>query len=162
MKRPDEDYEVGRGKPPKQHRFKPGRSGNPRGRPHGRHQEPPYDAVLGRQVAIRDNGVVRRVSAAEAFLLQLAKRGMEGDPVAARAAIKAMEDLRRHGLVSTKEQTLICWQIVDPGSVIGALEDLKLAEIKDPYSQENARVVLKHSLAKEAAKRTSIQIDQFD
>ena len=28
-------HEVGYGKPPKAHRFKPGRSGNPRGRPKG-------------------------------------------------------------------------------------------------------------------------------
>ena len=27
------DYEIGYGKPPKQTRFKPGQSGNPRGRP---------------------------------------------------------------------------------------------------------------------------------
>ena len=27
------DYEVGYGKPPKEHRFKKGQSGNPRGRP---------------------------------------------------------------------------------------------------------------------------------
>ncbi|WP_420419738.1 DUF5681 domain-containing protein [Pacificispira sp.] len=29
----DKHYEVGWGKPPKQHRFQPGQSGNPRGRP---------------------------------------------------------------------------------------------------------------------------------
>jgi hypothetical protein len=32
---PEEDYEVGRGKPPKAARFKPGQSGNPKGRPRG-------------------------------------------------------------------------------------------------------------------------------
>ena len=31
----DHDYEVGYGKPPKAGRFKPGQSGNPRGRPKG-------------------------------------------------------------------------------------------------------------------------------
>lgn len=29
----DDDYETGYGKPPKEHRFKPGKSGNPKGRP---------------------------------------------------------------------------------------------------------------------------------
>ena len=31
-----EDYEIGYGRPPKQTRFKPGQSGNPKGRPRGR------------------------------------------------------------------------------------------------------------------------------
>ncbi len=31
--RPKEGYEVGYGKPPAAHRFQPGRSGNPNGRP---------------------------------------------------------------------------------------------------------------------------------
>lgn len=31
----DGDYEVGYGRPPEQHRFKRGQSGNPRGRPKG-------------------------------------------------------------------------------------------------------------------------------
>jgi hypothetical protein len=32
-RRPSGDYEVGYGKPPKHTRFKPGQSGNPKGRP---------------------------------------------------------------------------------------------------------------------------------
>jgi len=33
--RPESDYEIGRGKPPMHTRFKPGQSGNPKGRPKG-------------------------------------------------------------------------------------------------------------------------------
>ena len=36
-------------------------------------------------VTIREGGVERRVPADEAFLLQLTKRGLEGDSAAARA-----------------------------------------------------------------------------
>ena len=32
----DKNYEVGKGKPPKKNRFKPKKSGNPKGRPKGR------------------------------------------------------------------------------------------------------------------------------
>ena len=80
--------------PPLASRFRKGQSGNPRGRPRGRRRELPYEAVLGQKVIIRENGRERRVTAAEAFLLQLIKRGLDGDSAAARAAIAAIGDIR--------------------------------------------------------------------
>ena len=48
---------------------------------------------------IREGGSERRVTAAEAFLLQLAKRALEGDDAAARAAIEAIEEARERNVV---------------------------------------------------------------
>jgi len=79
-------------KPPASTRFRKGQSGNPRGRPKDRHRTAPYEAVLGQIVTIREGGAERRVTAAEAFLLHLAKRGLEGDSAAARAATRAIEE----------------------------------------------------------------------
>jgi hypothetical protein len=62
------------------------------GRPRGRHREAPYEAVLGQMVTIREGGAERRVRAAEAFLLTLAKRGVEGDSAAARASLALIEE----------------------------------------------------------------------
>ena len=45
-------------------------------------------------VTIREDGVERRVTAAEAFLLHVTKRGLEGDGAAARAAMAAIEVAR--------------------------------------------------------------------
>ena len=84
----------GYGKPPASTRFPKGRSGNPKGRHIGRHNRPPYDAVLGQMVTIKENGLERRVTAAEAFLLSITKRGLEGDGAAARAAMAAIEEAR--------------------------------------------------------------------
>ena len=54
----------------------------------------PYEAVLGQEVIIRETGRERRVTAAEAFLLQLTKLGLDGDTAAARAASAAIGDKR--------------------------------------------------------------------
>ena len=85
--------EVGYRMPPASTRFRKGHSGNPRGRPRGRRNEPPYEAVLGQIVTIREDGIERRVTAAEAFVLHMTKRGLDGDGAAARAAISAIGKL---------------------------------------------------------------------
>ena len=85
---------VGYKRPPPSTRFVKGRSGNPRGRPKQRHRQIPYDTVLGQMVTIREDGRERRVTAAEAFLLQLTRKGLQGDSSAARASLAAIETAR--------------------------------------------------------------------
>ena len=86
--------EIGYGSPPRNKRFKKGRSGNPRGRPPGRNKKPPYEAVLGQMVTVREDGIERRVTAAEAFVLYLTKRALDGDSAATRQAAAAIGDAR--------------------------------------------------------------------
>ena len=86
--------EIGYGKPPRNTRFRKGRSGNPKGRPPGRKKEPPYEAVLGQMVAVREDGIERRITAAEAFALYLTKQGLDGDNAALRQAAAAIGDAR--------------------------------------------------------------------
>lgn len=86
--------QVGYGRPPKSTQFKKGKSGNPRGRPRNRRREIPYDTLLGQMVTVREQGRERRVTAAEAFILQLTKKGLEGDSASARASLTAIENAR--------------------------------------------------------------------
>jgi hypothetical protein len=89
-----EPGEVGYGRPPKATRFQKGRSGNPRGRPRNRRRDIPYDTLLGQMVTIREDGRERRITAAEAFILQLTKKGLEGCSASARASLGAIEAAR--------------------------------------------------------------------
>ena len=127
--------------PPHSTRFTAGKSGNPRGRPKARHREVPYEAVLGQMVTVRDAGTERLTSAAEAFLLQLAKQGLEGDGPAARAAMRAIEGARIRHIASHPGQVTINSQLVDSASVNSALIPLRMAKLLDPY-RDSAHIML--------------------
>jgi hypothetical protein len=147
-----EDDDVGYRKPPRATRFTKGRSGNPAGRPRGRYRAAPYEAVLGQMVKIREGGTERRVTAAEAFLLQLTKRGLEGDSAAARASLAVIEQAgQRHGNGQFQVAATTV-EFVAPGSVTYALEPLRMARKLDRY-RETARIVLEPWLVEAALAR---------
>jgi hypothetical protein len=144
--------EVGYGKPPKATQFKKGLSGNSRGRPRNRHRQVPYDALLGQMVTIREDGRERRVTAAEAFLLHLTKRGLDGDNAAARASLAAIESARR---ATRRDEPIIggiVCHYVSPGSVGPALDALGMAVKLNRYS-ESASYKLKPWIVEAALAR---------
>jgi hypothetical protein len=147
-----EESNVGFRKPPRRTRFTKGQSGNPTGRPRGRHREAPYDAVLSQMVKIREGGAERPVTAAEAFLLQLTKRALDGDDAAARASLAVIEEAKQRPGVSQHQVYVIVRSIVDPGSVTSALEPLRMAKKLDPY-RETARMALEPWLVEAALVR---------
>src|SRR5258707_5371369 len=140
---PEDDEEDGGGyrRPPRTTRYTKGHSGNRSGRPRGRWREAPYEAVLGQMVTIREDGVERRVTAAEAFLLQLAKRGLEGDGPAASATLAMIEERKERRSTGGRLISVIVWRLVAPGGVTSALQPLRMAKKLDPY-RENPRKAL--------------------
>ncbi|MEO0870493.1 MAG: DUF5681 domain-containing protein [Pseudomonadota bacterium] len=95
-----ENYEVGYGKPPREHRFQKGRSGNPKGRPKGRRNiMTEIREVLGQQIKMTSGGQAKQVSATTAILMKLVEKAGNGD-------LKAIEKVLSLGiLVSETEES---------------------------------------------------------
>lgn len=142
---------VGYRRPPQATKFRKGQSGNPRGRPRGRRREIPYDAVLGQMVTVREGGRERRVSAAEAFILQLTQKGLAGDSAAARASLAAIENARAKRI--PEEMTHIM-RIVFVGMGVGmAIGDLGIGFKRFPKDKDRVRWELNPWIVEGALKR---------
>lgn len=91
-------YEVGYGKPPKTHQFKPGRSGNPKGRPKGAKNEATIlREIMHQRMEVREGGRARKISRLEALLLRCLEAALKGD-------LKAMAFLlNRYRLIESAE-----------------------------------------------------------
>jgi hypothetical protein len=78
---PDSDEPpVGYGNPPMATRFRPGVSGNPKGRPKGaRNFSSIVAATLGERIFINENGQRRRITKLEAAVKQLVNRAAGGE-----------------------------------------------------------------------------------
>jgi len=97
-------YEVGYGKPPKQHQFKRGRSGNPNGRPRGvKNIKAQITDELNRKVTITVNGRKREVSQLNSLILRLISDAHKGNVRANEILLRYCE---KFGLLSETDKAI--------------------------------------------------------
>jgi hypothetical protein len=85
-------FAVGYGRPPQHSRFKPGQSGNPKGRAkQSRNMRSIVQQVLNEDMQIREGGRLRRMSAMEALVRTTLTRSFKGDPKALVSLIVIMK-----------------------------------------------------------------------
>ena len=88
-KKTPDDYDIGFAKPPKHSQFKPGKSGNPRGRPKGaRNLKTDLEEELAELLTLREGNKELRLSKQRALIKSLMARGLKGND---RAAEKILD-----------------------------------------------------------------------
>ena len=118
---PEGDYEVGYGRPPKRSRFKPGQSGNPKGRPRGRKNiHTILEETLFRLVTITENGRKRKAPAIEALFLSLLRKSLDGDM---RAFEKLLRQLPMLQVAMAANEAREGGEAVDPETDAEALAE---------------------------------------
>jgi hypothetical protein len=76
---PPDSADIGPGRPPQDSRFKPGQSGNPKGRPKGRmNLRTVIDRELRRIITVTEDGKPRRLTTQEVIVRRLAHEGIKG------------------------------------------------------------------------------------
>lgn len=108
MTRKQRNYAVGYCRPPKHSRFKPGQSGNPRGRlnrteGHRRLLE----EALDQPITIREGGKIHTIRHSEAMYRSLVARAVKGDLRAAALVTKLADRLGLSNPPDRDDKTLI-------------------------------------------------------
>lgn len=103
--KPQGDYEVGKGRPPKSGQFKPGQSGNPSGRRKrsARRQSHASVRVSRAMVWIVDGGKQVQVTAYEALLLKLCSEALKGNR---RAQTQILRDKVKFARMRTDDSSV--------------------------------------------------------
>ena len=105
------EYEIGYGKPPADGHFKPGVSGNPKGRP--KRQTTALSEVIGEvltsRMPFREKGRLRHATRQELVLRAVVARALAGDLKAAEEVLRQVHRALRSGMASMERVEITDW-----------------------------------------------------
>ncbi|SIN65667.1 hypothetical protein SAMN02745824_1532 [Parasphingorhabdus marina DSM 22363] len=96
------DYDVGYRKPPEHTRFKPGQSGNPRGKPKGaKGLKTDLREEMAERVTINEDGKSRKISKQRLMIKSMVQKAAKGDVRAQSAVLELV--MRVFGVEDSRE-----------------------------------------------------------
>jgi hypothetical protein len=118
-------YEIGYCKPPQNTRFKPGQSGNPKGKPKGaKNLATIVDKAIKERVVVNENGKRRSVSKLEIAVKQLVNKAVLGDQKAITQLLSLVQIIEGHAAADASLTPLL-----------GEADALVMAHIEERYRQ---------------------------
>jgi len=125
-KKPDADYEVGFGKPPKATQFKKGQSGNKKGRPKESVSFAlKLEKAMSEKVEVREGGRARKMSKIDVMIQNLLARCMKGDQQAVSTLVRLMKETgqTRPAEQEPRQGKMVAFPIPMPSPLLQALAD---------------------------------------
>lgn len=100
-------YEVGYGKPPKHAQFKPGESGNPKGRPKGiKNLNTDLEEELSLKILVTEGGSQQETTKQRAMLKSLFAKALNGDVRASGVLINLILGLEQTRIASQSTESM--------------------------------------------------------
>ncbi len=113
----DPEYPIGYKKPPRQTQFKPGQSGNAKGRPKGsKNSKTVFEKELRTPIPVTENGKRKKITKLEAIIKHTVNKAAGGDP---KATAVVLNETRFHESLD---------QSSGPQDVIASPEDQKVMD----------------------------------
>ena len=89
------DGKVGYGRPPRAYQWKPGQSGNSKGRRKGsKNTDTIFREILDHKIEVRVGGLQRKITVREAIVTKIAEDALKGDPKAAAFVLSRYDRLQ--------------------------------------------------------------------
>jgi hypothetical protein len=147
---PDNEYQVGYRKPPRHSRFKPGQSGNPRGKPPGaKNSATLLKRALLASVLVKQNGRETKTTKLRVIVMRLVSRAVQGDYASIRLLLqygleRELKESDRQQLGLSEEMVAILRRVLLGSSgepyIPGSAEKQQETSQASAYSAPNHRL----------------------